>query len=451
MALRLLVIGGGISGLSLAYLLSGKNNVELTLLEAEERTGGKIWTERAEGFLCEGGPPGFLNSKPRTLELASMLSLEPIRSNDSARRRFIYSDGKLKRLPETPPAFLKSDLMSFTGKLRICLEPFLPRGKKEDETLADFARRRLGKEAFLKLIDPMASGIYAGDPEAMSLRSCFPRINEIERRYGSLIRGMLKLMAERKKSVSAAPTGVLTSFGNGMQAFIDALRESLGDAVRTRSRAAQVEKLHRGYAVHLSDGSRLEADAVVLAVPAHQAAGILKELDGGVSKTLGRIPYPSLAVVCTGFRKEKLQDGFNAFGFLVPHREGRRVLGVVYDSSIFPGRAPEGHVLFRTMVGGARASHLAEQEERKITDLALSELRDLAGVRAEPDFVRVYRHEKAIPQYNVGHQERVRAVDGLMGRHEGLYVTGNALKGIGVNDCIENSFILAEKITEEVL
>lgn len=451
MGLRLLIIGGGISGLSLAYLLSGKNDLELTVLEAEDRPGGKIWTDKVEGFLCESGVNGFLDSKPRTLELASMLSLIPLRSSDAARKRYVYSEGSLRRLPESPPAFLKSDLISFTGKLRIGLEPFISRGKNGDETLAEFARRRVGKEAFEKLIDPMASGIYAGDPEALSLRSCFPRIHEIEQRYGSLIRGMFKLMAERKKSVGAAPTGVLTSFSEGMQAFVGALRERLGDSVRTNSRAVGLEKLHRGYAVHLTDGSRVEADVVVLAVPAHQASGIIRDIDGSVSRALEQIPYPSLAVVCTGFRKEKLEDSFDAFGFLVPYREGRKVLGTLYDSSIFQGRAPEGKVLLRTMVGGARASHLAEQDEQKITGLVLAELRDLAGIRAEPDFVSVYRHDRAIPQYNVGHEERVRAVDEMSERHRGLYVTGNSFKGIGVNDCIENSFRLSEKISEEVL
>jgi oxygen-dependent protoporphyrinogen oxidase len=450
LGLSVLIVGGGISGLSLAYLLSKDPALEITVLEAREKPGGKILTDRSDGYLTEWGVNGFLDNKPKTLELSAMLSLEPLRSSDAARKRLIFSDSALHQLPESPPAFLKSGLMSLAGKLRIGLETIIPRGGREDESLADFARRRLGKEAYQKFIDPMASGIYAGDPEALSLKSCFPRIHELEERYGSLIRAMVKLMAERKKSVSAAPAGVLTSFYDGMQVIINALKEAMGGSLRNESRAVSLEKTEKGYAVHLSDGSRREAEAVVLAAPAYEQAGILRDMDVGLSRTLGEVPYPSLAVVCTAFRKEKLRGDFNAFGFLVPHREGRRVLGTLYDSSIFPNRAPEGHVLLRTMVGGARSSHLAEQDEEKIIDMVLSELGHILGTPGEPDFVKVYRHEKAIPQYNVGHAGRVAAADAFGERHRGLYLAGNSLRGVSVNDCIEHAFTLSEKITKEV-
>lgn len=446
MGVRLVIVGGGISGLSLAYFLSEKPGFDIRVLEAEARPGGKIWTDRADGFLCESGVNGFLDNKPRTLELAGRLDLSPLRSSDAARKRYIYSGKRLNLLPESPPAFFKSGLVSLPGKLRIAIEPFIRKGSAEDETLADFARRRLGREAYEKLIDPMASGIYAGDPEAMSLKSSFPRIHEIEQKYGSLIRGMIKLMAERKKAVSAAPGGVLTSFPGGMQALIDSLRERLGGRLSTASRAVAVEKKTRCYAVHLSEGPPVEAEAVVLAVPAHQAMEILKDLSPEASRAMGAIPYPSLAVVCTGFRRDKLPGDVNAFGFLVPFGEGRKILGTLFDSSIFPGRSPEGQVLLRTMVGGARASRLADAEESKIADTVLSELRDVAGIRAGPDFLRVYRHDKAIPQYTVGHSERARQAEELTEKFKGLYVTGNALRGIGVNDCIENSYKLAERI-----
>jgi oxygen-dependent protoporphyrinogen oxidase len=262
---------------------------------------------------------------------------------------------------------------------------------------------------------------------------------------------MVKLTAERKKAVSAAPAGVLTSFYDGMQTIINALKEALGDSLRNESRALSLEKTGKGYAVHLSDGSWLAADAVVLAAPAYEQAGILREMDASLSRTLGEIPYPSLAVVCTAFRKERLRGDFNAFGFLVPHREGRRVLGTLYDSSIFPNRAPEGYVLLRTMMGGARASHLADEDEQKIIDVVLSELGHILGIPGEPDFVKVYRHEKAIPQYNVGHAGRVEAADAFMERHRRLYLAGNAFRGISVNDCIEHAFTLSEKILEEVV
>ncbi|NIP94747.1 MAG: protoporphyrinogen oxidase, partial [Akkermansiaceae bacterium] len=366
MALKLLVIGGGISGLSLAYFLSEHQDIDVSVLESDERPGGKIWSDRAEGYLCEWGVNGFLNNKPRTLELADKLKLKTIGSSDAARKRFVFSDGRMNRLPESPPAFFKSGLMSWPGKMRITLEPFIRKGNNPDETLADFARRRLGREAYQKLIDPMASGIYAGDPEVMSLAHCFPRIHEIEQKYGSLIKGMIKLMAERKKSVSAAPGGVLTSFDNGMQSIIASLRDRLGEGVHMKKKAVGLEKLGEGYRVHLSDGAAVEAEAVAFAVPAHEGAQIFRDFDPGVSRKLEGIPYPSLSVVCTGFDRAKIEYDLNSFGFLVPFREGRKVLGTLFDSSIFPFRAPEGKVLLRSMVGGARATDLARLDERKL-------------------------------------------------------------------------------------
>ncbi|RMG04775.1 MAG: protoporphyrinogen oxidase [Nitrospirae bacterium] len=441
------IVGGGISGLSLAYfLLEQVPNIEIRVLEAEGRPGGKIWTDRADGFLCEWGVNGFLDSKPRTLELASKLSINPLRSNDAARKRFIYTGGRLRQIPETPPAFLKSDLLSFKGKLRIIYELFAPKGTGEDETLANFARRRLGKEAYEKMIDPMASGIYAGDPEKLSLRSCFPRIYQLEREYGSLIRAMIKLQKEAKKSgrsVGPGPGGTLTSFYDGMETMVRALRDSLGDRLVTDWRVVEVQKYGDGYVIYNDHGETIETENLVLACPAHEASKITQTFDEELSGLLSQIPYPAVSVVCLGFKRESIRQNLDAFGFLVPFREKKKILGTLYDSSIFPNRAPDGYVLLRTMVGGARASELALQEEERLVNLVLEELFDLMGLRAEPVLSRVYKHEKAIPQYNLGHQELLGRIEDARLRHPNFYLTGNAYRGIGVNDCIENSFNLA--------
>lgn len=448
--MRIIIAGGGISGLSLAYYLAGREGMDIVLLESERRSGGKIWSDRVEGYLCESGVNGFLDSKPDTLDLAAKLSIKPLRSFDESRIRYIYSDGRLNSLPDSPPAFLKSSLISIPGKLRLLLEPVIPKTSKPDESLADFGRRRLGREAMLKLIDPMSSGIFAGDPEALSLPSCFPRIHELEQKYGSLVRAMISLMRERKKNVSAAPAGKLTSFAGGMQDMVDALMAALGPIVRTGAKVQGVEKTSGGYSVHLADGTRMEADAVVLATPAHQTSQIIKGLDTAVSKTLEEIPYPSLSVVCTGFKASDLNISVKAFGFLVPSREGRKVLGTLYDSSVFPQRAPEGHVLLRTMVGGARASATADLDDRKLLNLVMDEVRRITGLGANPVFTRIYRHPRAIPQYNLGHAQRVEAAEGLQSRLKGLYITGNAYKGVSVNDCITNSLKLSNKVIEEM-
>jgi oxygen-dependent protoporphyrinogen oxidase len=452
---RIAIIGGGISGLSLAYFLIEKDpELEVTVFESEKRPGGKIWTDRADGFLCEWGVNGFLDNRPMTLALSKKLSLSPLRSNDASRKRFIFSGGVLHRLPESPPAFLTSKLLSLPGKLRVMAETIVPGNAKEEETLADFARRRLGTEAYQKLIDPMASGIYAGNAETLSLRACFPKVYDLERKYGGLIRGMLKLQKEKKKlgskdKVGAGPGGVLTSYYNGMGELIQTLKEVMGDRLRLGYRGASLDRKGKGYIQHFSDGSSCEADAVVLASPAYAAAEILRNFDKKLSALVSEIPYPSLSVVCFGYRKEKIKADLAAFGYLIPSREKRKILGTLYDSSIFPNRAPEGYVLLRSMIGGARASDLAMEQEPRLIDIIRKELADIIGITAEPDFVRIYRHGMAIPQYTVGHVERLKNIDAAMGKHHGLFLTGNAYRGISVNDCIENSAKLAEKIIEE--
>lgn len=448
--MRIVIAGAGISGLSLAYALLEKDpSLELKVFESDSRVGGKVLTERNEGFLCEGGVNGFLDNKPRTLELASKISISPLRSSDNARKRFIYTGGRLNRIPESPPAFLSSKLLTPWGKLRIVGELFAPKGAGEDETLESFAVRRLGREAFEKLIDPMASGIYAGDPARLSLRSCFARIYDLERNYGSLIKALITLQRQSKKTgkkVGPGPGGVLTSFYDGMGTMTDTLKALLGERVQAGKGVQGVEKKDGLYTVHLADGSAHEADRIALAAPAYAAAEMVRDLDKGISSLIEDIPYPPVSVVCLGFRQSKITVDLNGFGFLVPGREKRKILGTLYDSSIFPNRAPEGYVLLRTMVGGARAGEVARLDDERLRSAVQAELAAVMGLKAEPDFVRIFRWERAIPQYNLGHQERLGKLDEALLRHRGLYLTGNAYRGIGVNDCIENSFALAERM-----
>jgi protoporphyrinogen/coproporphyrinogen III oxidase len=452
--MKLVIIGGGITGLSLAYFLLEKNpSFDIVVLESEKNAGGKIWTDKVNGFLCEGGVNGFLDNRPKTLELVSKLALTPLRSSDNARKRFIYSEGKLHRLPESPPAFFASNLLSIPGRLRIIGELFAPKGSGEDETLASFAKRRLGKEAYEKLIDPMASGIYAGDPEKMSLKSCFLKVYNLEQKYGSLIKGMLKLQKEAKKTgkkVGAGPGGVLTSFYDGMGVMIDALSGILGGRLRTGIRAVSVDKQKDNYLVYLSDGSHLDAEAVVFAAPAFETSGMVKGMDKNLASVLSEIPYPAVSVVCFGYKRERFKHPLDGFGFLIPGREGRKILGTLWDSSVFPNRAPEGYVLLRSMLGGVRMSDLALQDENRLTDVVMAELREVMGITVQPDFVKVYTHKQGIPQYPLGHQQRLATIDKMTSNFKRLYITGNAYRGIGVNDCIENSYTLAEKIVQEI-
>ncbi len=449
------IVGGGISGLSLAYILHQKDaTLDIKVLEARERPGGKIWTDRADGFLCESGVNGFLDNKPTTFDFIKTLSLEPLRSNDASRKRYIYRGGKLHRLPENPQAFFLSGLLTPCGKGRIIYELIAPKGRQEDESLASFATRRLGREVYEYFIDPMASGIYAGDATKLSLKSCFPRIYELERQYGSLIRAMIRLQKEAKKTgkkVGPSPGGVLTSFYDGMETVISALKEALADRIVTSKRVTGIDKRGSTYTVYTEDGQSFETEQVVLACPAHDAEKIFRELDPEVSGLMKKIPYPPVSVVCLGFRYEDIEYDINGFGFLVPSVEGRKILGTLWDSSIFPNRAPEGYVLFRTMLGGARQPDVALQDEQKLIDTVLSELKDIMNVDVRPEFARVYVHEKAIPQYNVGHSSLVNEIKKrIKERFSGLYLTGNAYGGVGFNDCIYNSYKLSDELMNDL-
>ncbi len=366
---KVAIIGAGISGLSTAFeieRLAGEAGlaVEVTVFEREERTGGKIWSIKEEGYLCEWGPNGFLDSKPMTLELCDHLGISKRleRSNDNARKRYIYSGGMLNRLPENGPMFLQSKLISWPGKIRLAQEFFKPqRTDGVDETLADFARRRLGAEALDKLIGPMVSGIFAGNPETMSLQSCFPRIHELEQQYGGLLKAMIRLGKQKKAEIkagkqvasAAGPGGVLTSFVGGIQELTDATVAGLKGSVRIGHAVTGIKPIEGGWELRLADGSNFDAELVVSAAPAHVLKELTWSLDGQLSELLAGIPYAPMNVICFGYEREKIARDLDGFGYLIPKKEGCEILGTLWDSSIFPERAPEGHVLLRSMMGGA--------------------------------------------------------------------------------------------------
>jgi len=450
--MRIAIVGGGVSGLSLACELMARNRgFDIKVFEAGSRFGGKIYTEKTGGYVCEAGVNGFLNNKPATLDLAARINMTPVRSDDNARRRFVYSEGALRELPDKPVRFMLSDFLSLRGRLRMMAEYLIPAADKDDETMEAFAKRRVGKEFFEKLLDPMASGVYAGDPSKMSIRSCFVKVYDLERKYGGLLKGFAALGKEAKKAgkkVEAGPGGVLMSFNGGMYSLIETLRDMLGERAVAGKEAVSLEKNGGIYTIYFADGSSHEADCVVLASPAHNSSEIIRDFDASIHDILTTIPYPALSVVAFGVKREKIKRDVNMFGFLIPGREKRRILGTLFDSSIFSGRAPEGYVLLRTMVGGARAEALAMLDDEKLISLVRDELADLIGLKEEPEFLRIYRYEKAIPQYELGHYKKLEALDAAAAKHKGFYLAGNAYRGIAVNDCIANSVALADEIAQ---
>lgn len=450
---KIAIAGAGISGLATAHAILQRDPLaEVVVFESAPRHGGKVLTERTpEGYLCEWGVNAFLDKVPRTLELARELGLAPTPADVSAKKRFVFSEGALHKLPEKPPEFFRSRLLSAPARLRVIGEVFSGRAKKPDETLEEFGVRHLGREAFEKLIDPMASGVFAGDARTMSLKSCFPRIHEVENEHGSLIRGLVKLQkaarkAGKKDTPGPGPGGILTSFEGGMAEMTDALAARLGDRIHYGAAVRNIEFTGDAYLVQTEDGGEEPCQLLVLASPAYAQAAMLKTTAPGISELLEGIAYPPLAVVCLGFDRADVGGEMDGFGFLVPSRERRQILGTVADSYVFPNRAPKGRVLLRTMVGGARNPGPALLDDGPLLDTVRADLREIMGVAAEPEFASIYRHEKAIPQYLVGHADRLAEIERQRAAFPGLFLTGNAYRGVSLNDCVVNADTTAEAV-----
>lgn len=458
------VIGGGVSGLATAWRL-GKLAEEkgvplrVRLFEKNHYFGGKMRTHREAGYTCEWGPNGFLDNKPWTVDLCREIGLDEdfLLSNDASRKRFIYSDRKLHRVPAKPLEFFMSRLLSLPGRLRIMLEPLAAPPRSDDETIHDFGTRRIGREAALKILNPMVSGVFAGATEVMSLKSAFPRIKELEDNYGGLIMAFLRLALEKRgkksdpakpKSGPGGPGGVLTSFERGVSELPARLGELLGVDATTSAvcEAAVPEK--GAWRLFFDNGENELFDAAVLAVPSYNAAEILGDLDKELCSVLGRIPYAACTVTGLGFERNQLKHDLDAFGFLAPSREKLDILGCLFTSSIFPGRAPDGRVLLRVFSGGYRRPEIADWSEEKLVGRVLGDVGGILGIKGAPEFVRTFPFRRAIPQYTVGHSARLEAIGERLANHPGLYLAGNAYRGVSLNDCSRNSNLVAEEVLE---
>ncbi|MFH0809658.1 MAG: protoporphyrinogen oxidase [Pseudomonadota bacterium] len=466
MVSKLVVIGAGISGLATAFqverLATARGlEVDVTVIEKSDRLGGKARTHVQDGFRCETGPNGFLDSKPHTLDLCADLGISDrlLPSSDAARKRFIYSEGFLHQLPESPVAFFRSNLLSVRGRLRVVSEPLTKMIPEDlDETVASFGRRHLGSEAVRKLIGPMVSGIFAGDPYALSLKSCFPIMHQLEREgSGSLLVAMLRRMfgrgssSRKGKGGPAGPGGVLTSFPEGIESLVNPLAAAIRGRIEMGADVREIR--HRpggGWEMRMTGASGqeetfLECDVLILATPSYATAELIEPLDASLAAQLGEILYSPVAVVCLGYERAAVSHPLDGFGFLIPVEEGKSALGCLWDSSMFPGRAPEGHVLLRAMVGGARRPELAALPEDALLRAVRQDLRRIMGLEAEPVLALVFRHPKAIPNYNVGHARRLERIAERLAALPRLLLTGNAYHGIGVNDCTRMAKEVAAK------
>lgn len=456
--MRVAVIGGGISGLAAAYRLRRAGH-DAVVLEAEDRPGGKIRSERADGWLVEHGPNGFLDSRLAVVRLARDVGLSSrlCPADDAAESRYLFVDGALRPIPTSPPAFLASDVLSARGKLRLLREPLVPPRKAfGDESVLSFATRRVGAEAAEKLIDPLVTGIYAADVARLSLPAAFPRLRALEAEHGGLVRGMVARMVGRLRGEGPSsggpggPGGRLTSFPGGMGELIEALMRTLDPAAVQLGRPVQrLERAGRRWTVHAAGGEPLTVDGLVVAAPSPVAAKLLGPHAPAVVEPLSAIPYAPAAVVALGYRTIDLPRPLDGFGFLVPSRERRDILGVLWSSTIFRGRAPGGHALLRCIVGGRhRPDLLALDDETLLATVRRDLAAMLGGELPAPRFTRLVRWPEAIPQYELGHLDRKAAAEAAVAPLPGVVLAGNALYGVSLADCAERAEALPALVGE---
>jgi oxygen-dependent protoporphyrinogen oxidase len=447
------VIGAGITGLTTAHHLA-RQGFSVVVAEAEPRPGGAIGTTRAGGFLVEHGPNSLLDTNPSLHQLFAALGLTERRvyASDQARNRYIVRDGRLHALPMSPPALLRSQLLSRRGKLRLLAEPLVRRAPADaEETLAEFVERRLGREFLDYAIDAFVAGVYAGVPHRLSVRDAFPKLHRLEERYGGVFKGAILGRRERQRSGQQAKQSArMFSFREGLQTLVDALAAERGPGLRLGQRLTRLAPHGSGYSLEFATATgrqELRARVVLMAIPAHAYPQVQSGLDlEEARQALAQIEAPPVSMVFLGYRQQPAGHALDGFGFLIPTCEHRRILGTLFSSSLFPDRAPAGGAALTTFVGGMRQPELAGLSDEDLLALVRHDLADLLQITAPPDEVVIRRWQRAIPQYQVGHRALIAALERTETRHPGLFLHGNFRGGISVGDCIEQSGHIATRL-----
>jgi len=456
-----IIVGAGISGLATAWWLH-KSGIDVAVLEDGSAVGGTMRTFETNGWLVEKGPNSALETTPLLRKLSAEVGIEQemIYANDEADNRYILRDGTLHPLPMKLGSFLKSKLWSLSGKLRLLKEPFIDRSTKE-ETIAEFVTRRLGVEFLDYAINPFVAGVYAGSPDQLSVQAAFPKLYALEKNYGGLIKGQILGGRERRKRAEKAKDrSRLFSYKNGMQSLPAAIGNELGSRVHTNTRVESVAPVSEngtrsGHLIHVTgieNGKRftLATDAVILAVPSYNASPMIEPLDNTLATSLKNIYYPPVAEVYLGFSTGVIGRPLDGFGFLIPEKEHRKILGTIWSSVLFPGRAPEGHVALTTFVGGSRQPELARLSETELVELVVQELTPIMNLTGRPAFSSVTKWEKAIPQYRIGHLSVMEQIRNFEFYNSGIFLSGNYRGGIAVGDCVINSEQMAERISSYI-
>jgi len=479
---KIIIIGGGVTGLSAAYKVKRAseegNDVSFVLIEKDDRLGGKIMSEMIADewgdkdgaeFVVDGGPDSFITSKPTVFRIAKLLGFEDdtLPSDDSRKKTLILSRGKLFKMPDgvmmfAPTKFMPfvtTGLFSWPGKIRMGLDLLVPKkriaaGVRNDETLESFIVRRMGRECLDRLAEPLVGGVHASDPKQMSLAATFPNLLDMEQKHGSMVLGFLaqrkKVDAMRKKypqKPGAKPRTFFTSLTGGMQELTDNMADAAGrENITTGVSVESVKRDGDSYVVALSDGSTVIGDALIVATEAWAAEQLMRDVDVEIAEALSGIPASSSATVSFGFREDEVGIDLEAFGVLCPQKENCRLMAATYSSTKWPGRAPEGKILMRGFVGGPQNQAIMENSDEKLTEIALAELRGILGIKGEPLFSRIYRWRLGMPQYTMGHLDRMALIDRRIAATAGLALAGGSYTGVGIPNCIESGERAVSKV-----
>ncbi len=453
------IIGAGISGLVAAHRLKKMGRAPL-LLECGDRVGGVICSRDAEGFLIECGP-NSLRGSHELLDLVEELDLTgALVTGDPRAPAYVYAGGQLHAVPMSPPALVKTKLISNSAKLRLLREPFVKaRHESAEESVASFVRRRLGDEVLERLVEPFLSGVYAGNPEELSIQACFPKLAEFEAEAGGILRGALRSARQSRKEARKTPGERkrslrpyrLCSFRQGLSALPEALSKALGDSLLTSARIAGINKNGSagGFEIrveHQGAIKTINSPALVVSTPAYVTAQLLDNAAPGIAALAAEIPYVSIASVPLAYRAEQVARKLDGFGFLAPRGEGLRTLGSIWNSSLFPGRAPEGWIYMTNFIGGATDPEAVKLGDEELIRTVHNDLSKVLGISGDPRRLPITRYERAIPQYELGHAARVERIESELRNISGLWLAGNYLRGISLGDCIKQ----AERVAIEV-
>lgn len=449
---KVAVLGAGISGLSTAYWLK-KNNFDFVVLEKENYVGGSMQTIRKDGFQIDFGPNSGLETTPIIRQIVDDIGFanEMVYASDSANKRYILRNDTLHALPTSPPAFLSTKLFSTKAKLRLFAEPFI--GKSADgyyQSMSDFVRRRLGQEFLDYAIDPFVSGVFAGDPNKLSVKSAFPKLYRLEEVYGGLIKGMIKGAKERKQRAEQSKQNAkMFSFVNGMQSFAIAIADTMKENILLNAVAQKVEKQNEKWKINYSQNGELKelvVDYIISTIPVYAAEKLFTPIDKEFQSHANEIYYPPVMVLYLGYKKSQVETPLDGFGYLIPSKEKKNYLGAIWSSAIFPNRCDDDKAAFTLFVGGARSPHLFEMGNKKLVEIVIKEFHETMKIIGDPILIEYKHWQKAIPQYNIGYIEHENYFDKFERENKGIILSGNYRGGISVGDCIKNSEINYNKI-----